>query len=384
MSEESWKKTLDELAVRGLRRELRPQAGPALPTVERGGRELINLASNNYLGLAADERVVEAAVEGLRRWGVGAGASRLVTGDFAVHEELEAELAALKGAEAALVFTSGYAANVGLLGALAGPRDQIFSDALNHASLIDGCRMSHAKVQRYQHSDLDQLEALLRAAPARGERLIVTDAVFSMDGDLAPLPALCDLAERYGATLVVDDAHGTGVLGAGGRGTAHHLGVQGRVPAQVGTLSKALGVQGGFVAGSRTLIELLIHRARSFVFSTGLAPVLAAAALAALRIAVAEEWRRERRAAHMGRLRAALAARGLQVLGEPAAPLTALLVGEPEAALALAARLEERGVLAPAIRPPTVPAGGSRVRLAPMATHTPAQIDQVIAAFGKP
>ena len=378
---EDWAQEIQTLAAQGLRRRLRTQRTPALPEVVREGRPLVNLASNNYLGLAADTRLVAAAHAGLERWGVGAGASRLVTGNLEIHGELEASLAELKGTEAALAFTSGYATNVGVLTALAGPRDHVFADSLNHASLIDGCRQSRATIHRYEHKDLGRLETLLRAAPARGQRLIVTDSVFSMDGDLAPLRELSDMAERWGAVLVVDDAHGTGVLGPDGRGAAHLLGVEGRVPVQIGTLSKALGVQGGFVAGSRALVDLLLHRARSFVYSTGLAPVLASAAIAAIDIARREAWRRNAQRAHLTRLRQELRAMGFAVLGEDPAPLAAVIVGAPEAALELAEGLETAGVLAPSIRPPTVPAGTSRIRLAPMATHSVEQIDAVLAAF---
>ncbi len=379
--EGEWARALDALEARGLGRRLRSQATAALPAVERDGRRLVNLASNNYLGLAADPRLVAAAHAGLDAWGVGAGASRLVTGDFEIHRDLEAALADLKGAEAALAFTSGYAANVGVLTALAGPRDRIFADALNHASLIDGCRQSRAVVQRYEHKDADHLEELLRGAPARGQRFIVTDSVFSMDGDLAPLPELATLAERWGAALVVDDAHGTGVLGPEGRGAVHHFGIEGRVPVQIGTLSKALGAQGGFVAGSRVLVDLVLHRARSFVYSTAIAPVLAAAALAGVGLARAEGWRREKQRSHLARLRGGLREIGFTVVGEDVAPLLAVIVGSPDATLRLSAELEESGVLAPAIRPPTVPSGTSRLRLAPMATHSGEQIEGVLAAF---
>jgi 8-amino-7-oxononanoate synthase len=342
---------------------------------------LINLASNNYLGLAADPRLVAAAQAALAQWGVGAGASRLVSGQCEAHAALEADLADFKGTEAALVFTSGYAANVGVLAALAGPRDHIFADHLNHASLVDGCRLTHAHFYHYRHKDVQELDDLLRRTPTRGQKFIVTDSLFSMDGDLAPLPALVEIAERWEAILIVDDAHGTGVIGPQGRGAVEHFGLAGRVPVQIGTLSKALGVQGGFVAGSRQLIELLIHRARSFVFSTGLAPVLAAAAREALHQARVENWRREARRRHLDRLRTELERLGYRVLGEAEAPMAAVLVGEPEAAIALATHLESRGVFAPAIRPPTVPAGTSRLRLAPMATHTEDQIESVLSAF---
>lgn len=379
---QSWTKALAELAAQGLRRRLVPQSNGSLPEVERNGRRLINLASNNYLGLASNRRVIAAAQAALEKWGVGAGASRLVSGHTDAHAALEHDLADFKRTEAALVFVSGYAANVGVLAALAGPRDNIFADRLNHASLVDGCRLSGARTWRYSHADLEELERLLRRLrPARGQRLIVTDSLFSMDGDLAPLPDLVEIAERSDALLVVDDAHGTGVLGPDGRGAVAHFGLEGRVPVQIGTLSKALGGQGGFVAGDQALIDLLIQRARSFVFSTGLAPALAAAAREALHLAQVEGWRRAALHAHCQTLRQGLVRLGCTVLGDELAPMLAVIVGEPDAAMALAADLEQAGVLAPAIRPPSVPPGTSRIRLAPMATHSIDQIEGALAAF---
>ncbi|SHL09187.1 8-amino-7-oxononanoate synthase [Rhodothermus profundi] len=375
---------LQQLEAKGLRRQIRPLSSGG-PYVEREGRRLLNLASNDYLGLSTDPRLTAAAREALARWGIGAGAARLVVGDRPVHDALEVALAALKETEAALVFPSGYAANVGVLSALAGPRDQIFADALNHASLNDGARLSRARFRYYRHRDLEQLEHLLRGpGPGRGgRRFIVTDAIFSMDGTIAPLAELAELAERYEALLIVDDAHGTGVVGPEGRGTAHHLGVAGRIPVQVATLSKALGVQGGAALGTRLLIDYLVHRARAFIYSTGLAPVLAAAALEAVRLVQSGEGarRRQRQQAHVARLKAGLEARGYTVRHEAPAPMLAVLVGSPAAALQLSAHLEAHGVLAPAIRPPTVPPGTSRIRLAPMAIHTDDDIEAALAAF---
>lgn len=375
-----WAETLDRLTERHLKRELRTVERSG-PLIIRNGQKLINLASNDYLGLASDERVVGAACEALRRYGVGAGASRLLAGNFSIHEELEAALAEFKRAEAALVFSSGYATNVGVLAALATPRDHLYLDELVHASLHDGARLSGANVQRFRHADANDLERRLRENSSRGARIVVTDGVFSMDGDLAPLPDLVEVCERYDALLVVDDAHGTGVIGLGGRGTAAHFGLEKRVPVQIGTLSKALGVQGGFVAGSRELIQFLIQRARSFIYSTGIAPALATAALESLRIAESEEWRRKTIAHHREMLARSLQAKGYTVAGQLEAPLMLVMCGEAETALELALTLEGAGVYAPAIRPPTVPRGTSRIRLAPIATHTAEHIAQVIAAF---
>lgn len=369
----------------GLFRELHPLSTGPGPWVYREGRRCLNLASNNYLGLATHPEVVAAARAALEVYGAGAGASRLVTGDLEIHRQLEEVLASLKGAEAALVFPSGYAANVGVLTALAGRRDHLFCDALNHASLFDGCRLSGARLHVYRHADPGHLETLLREAPAVGRRFVVTDGVFSMDGDVAPLPALVSLAERYGATLVVDDAHATAVLGPGGAGTAHLFGLGDRVPVQVGTLSKALGAQGGFVAGSRRLVEFLVNRARPFIFSTGLAPASAAAALAALRVAGREPWRRERVVELAARFRRAVAQAlgprdGVDLRGD-GTPIVPVVLGDPARALRVAARLLERGVLAPAIRPPAVPRGTSRIRVSFMASHSDTDLELAVEAF---
>lgn len=374
--DQHWQEVLGRLADKDLRRQLR------LSPVAAAGGGVINMASNDYLGLAGEARMVVAAREALDRWGVGAGASRLVTGHLPPHEALEGELAAFKKAEAALVFTSGYAANVGVLTALAGPRDMILLDRLNHASLIDGARQSGATTRLYRHADLDHLEHLLEASSGeRGRRFIVTDGVFSMDGELAPLPELVELAGRYEALLVVDDAHATGVVGPKGRGTPAYFGLEEEVPVRIGTLSKALGAQGGFVAGSRALIDLLINKARSFIYSTGIAPAVAAAAREALHIAEAEDTRRRRLQAHLEALREGLRAKGYTVIGEAPAPMLAVKLGDPATAVEAAGRLAEAGVCAPAIRPPTVPKGTSRIRLAPMATHSESDIQRVLEAF---
>ena len=347
------------------------------------GKRALNLASNDYLGLAADARVTKALQEGAEKYGSGAGASRLVTGHLQAHAELESALASFKEAAASLVFSSGYATNVGVLSALAGPRDYLFLDRLNHASLYDGARLTHGRVKVYRHADPGHLEKLLEGAPDRGTRFIVTDGVFSMDGDLAPLPELVVLADRYDATLVVDDAHGTGVVGPGGKGVAAHFGCADQIPVHIGTLSKAFGVQGGFVAGSETLIDLLVNRARSFIYSTGIAPAVAAAARESVRIAAEEPGLRQRQQRHVARLRDGLSDMGYDVLGGPPAPLLAVRVGTPERALHMAECLESEGIRAPAIRPPTVPEGTSRIRLAPRATHSEEDIGRVIAVFGR-
>jgi 8-amino-7-oxononanoate synthase len=339
-------------------------------------------AANNYLGLAGDERVADAAAGAAETVGTGAGASRLIVGDTPAHRSLERALAEEKSTERALAFSSGYAANVGTITAL--DPDVVFSDRLNHASIIDGVRLSGADVEVYDHCDPDALRAAMatRAQASdpdtdetgAGESwLVVTDSVFSMDGTVAPLERLCDVTDEYGAWLMVDDAHATAVHTGGIVGKR---GLADRVEIQLGTLSKALGAQGGFVAGSEPLVEHLLNAARSFVFSTGLAPPAAAAAERALDLAP------ERRAplqANVERLRAGLVAAGYEVWGE--SHILPVLVSDREAALALDERLRERGIVAPAIRPPTVPDGTSRIRLAPQATHTEGEIDRAVAAF---
>jgi 8-amino-7-oxononanoate synthase len=321
-----------------------------------------------------------AAAEAASEWGAGATGSRLTTGSLALHSALEAELAALKGAEGAVLFGSGYEAAVGTIPALVGRGDLILSDSLNHASLIDGCRLSRAEVRVYRHRDVDHARELLADRSSFRRCLLVSDGVFSMDGDLAPLPELCDLCDAFDTWLMVDDAHGTGVLGERGGGTVEHFGLEGRVPVQMGTLSKALGSQGGFVAGSAALAEYLRNRARTFIFSTAPTPAAAAAARASLRIV------REEPQLRTGLLRrAAYLRKGLRSLGfdvpEGETPIVPVLVGESDRALALAAVLEEEGVWAPAIRPPTVPSGTARLRLCVQATHEGQHLEYAHEAF---
>jgi 8-amino-7-oxononanoate synthase len=347
--------------------------------VRIAGRSYLCFASNDYLGLAGDERLRRGAVEAINAFGTGAGGSRLITGNSSLHRRLERELAALKGCEDAVVFAAGYLANLGTISALVGRGDAVFSDALNHASIVDGCRLSGAAISIYPHGDVRALATLLAERPA-GRRLIVTDSVFSMDGDLAPLPALARLAAEHGAMLMVDEAHATGVLGENGGGAVEHFGLGGRVPIIMGTLSKALGAQGAFVAGSASLIDYLRNRARAFVFTTGLSPAAVGAALAALAIVRTEPERRRRLHTLAAQLREGLRTLGYRVPpGETA--ILPVLVGEAEHALALAAALRERGIFVPAIRPPTVPPGSARLRLSLSAMHTEAQVQETLAAF---
>lgn len=365
----------------GLRRRLRTLAGPPDPEVTVDGRRLLHLASNNYLGLASDARLRAAAIAAVERWGCGTGASRLITGHTELHAAVERRIAVWKGTEAALLFPSGYQANVGTIATLVGRGDHVYSDALNHASIVDGCRLSRATIHVYPHADVRALERELAATPPGGRRLIVTDSVFSMDGDRAPLPALVAVAEAYHSWLMVDEAHAAGVLGARGAGLAEADGVADRITVHMGTLGKALGSAGAYVAGSRALVELVLNRARSFVYTTGIVPAAVAAAGAALDVVAAEPERRTTLLAHADALRDGLRTLGLDARGDT--QIVPVVVGDNARALAVAAALLERGVLVHAIRPPTVPKGTARLRVAPMATHTPAQIARVLAAFAE-
>ncbi|KEO83068.1 aminotransferase class I/II-fold pyridoxal phosphate-dependent enzyme [Tumebacillus flagellatus] len=402
-----FKRELEGIREAGLYRSLRRMESASSRTVRVEGREMLMCASNNYLGLADHPLLQETAMEAIRRFGTGSGGSRLTTGNTALHESLERELAAFKGTEAAVLFNTGYMANVAALTALVGAGDLILSDRLNHASLIDGARLSRAEVQVYEHCDLDDLEKKVSSAregsmstreeltgataldegdSTRGSQgryrriLIVTDGVFSMDGDIAPLPDICDLAERWGADVMVDDAHATGVLGAKGAGTADHFGCQHRVAVQMGTMSKALGAEGGYIAGSREMIEFLINRARPFIFSTAQSPAVIGAVLAALQIVQSEPERRESLLRRATRLRNEMLAAGFDVLpGET--PILGVVLGEADRAVAFARELEAQGVFAPAIRPPTVPAGTSRIRLTLTAAHTDEDVGTITDAF---
>ena len=378
----SWiDRELAALEAKGLRRALEPLGGAQGPVVELGGRRLVNLCSNDYLGLAADARLVEAAAAAARREGAGAGAARLVAGDLPVHGALERRLAAFKKTEAALLFSSGYHANAGVPAALADREDAIFSDRLNHASIVDGCRLSFARTIRYPHCDVGALARLLAETKAR-RKLVVTDAVFGMDGDAAPLAAIAELCERHGAMLYVDEAHATGILGPTGAGWAEAEGVTGRVDALMGTLGKALGSFGAFVAGSARLADWLTCRARTFIFTTALPPAACGAALAALDVVAAEPERRIHLDALLRRMKAGLAELDFD-MSRVVAPIFPVVLGDEATALEASRRLRERGYFARAIRPPTVPSGTSRVRVTLTAGHTEEQVDGFLGALAE-
>jgi glycine C-acetyltransferase/8-amino-7-oxononanoate synthase len=360
--------TLERLRGAGLYRELRTVDSAQGARVTIDGREVLLMCSNDYLGLAADPRVRAAAAEAAERWGAGAGASRLVSGNMTIHDALERELAEFKGHDACVLFGSGFLANTGVIPALAGRGDVILSDALNHASIIEGCRQSHAETIVYEHCDLDALADGLRRAAGR-RTLIVTDTVFSMDGDLAPLEGIVELAGRHGARIVVDEAHATGVVGPGGRGLVAALGLERTVDVVVGTLSKALGSYGAFACCDRPMAEFLVNRARTLIFSTALPPPSVAAAGAALQIVREQPAIVERLRLNARQLRTELAGAGFDVpAGET--PIIPLIIGDPRDASALCEAGLRGGVFAQAIRPPTVPEGTSRLRVVAMATHT--------------
>ena len=371
---------LAEVKESGLYRRLRAVESAQDAAIILEGQEVLLFSSNNYLGLANHPALKRAAQEAIERYGCGSGASRLISGSMAVHHELENRLAALKKTEAALVFPTGYHANIGVLAALMGPDDTILSDSLNHASIIDGCRLSRADTRVYRHADTEHLGELLKACPATGQRLIVTDSVFSMDGDLAPLTEIIALARQYDAWVMVDEAHATGVFGSHGGGLVEELGLTEEVDIQMGTLGKALGCVGAFVAGSHELIDWLVNRARSFIYTTAIPPAVAASVLAALDIVEQEPERRQRLWANTRVLADGLRSLGY-TLGTTHSQILPVIIGEACETMSVAAAILQRGVFAHGIRPPTVPEGTSRIRVTPMATHTQDHLSRTLDAF---
>jgi glycine C-acetyltransferase/8-amino-7-oxononanoate synthase len=374
MSLETWQNALERLRGEGMLRQLKTVSGAQRDHIRLDGNEVLLLCSNNYLGLADHPALIEAHCRATMQYGTGSGASRLVSGSMTLHRDLEDRLSQFKGTENALLFNAGYAANVGILQGLMGPDDVIFSDSLNHASIIDGCRLSQARVVVYPHRDTHALQRLMvQEAPVRkGQWLIVTDGVFSMDGDLAPLPELVTLKNHYDCLLMVDDAHGTGVLGDGGKGTGEYWGCMPDIDLHMGTLGKALGGFGAFVAGPDVLIQSLINRSRSFIFSTSLPPGVAAAGLAALDIVDGEEGRRRR--LQLQKLRSLMTrclATSLPVDTDGVSPILPIITVDPEPTMRASAWLQDQGVFVQGIRPPTVPEGSCRLRVTLMATHQP-------------
>nr|BAB39457.1 KAPA synthase [Kurthia sp. 538-KA26] len=376
-----WEKELEKIKEGGLYRQLQTvetmsDQGYAMVN----GKKMMMFASNNYLGIANDQRLIEASVQATQRFGTGSTGSRLTTGNTIVHEKLEKRLAEFKQTDAAIVLNTGYMANIAALTTLVGSDDLILSDEMNHASIIDGCRLSRAETIIYRHADLLDLEMKLQINTRYRKRIIVTDGVFSMDGDIAPLPGIVELAKRYDALVMVDDAHATGVLGKDGRGTSEHFGLKGKIDIEMGTLSKAVGAEGGYIAGSRSLVDYVLNRARPFVFSTALSAGVVASALTAVDIIQSEPERRVRIRAMSQRLYNELTSLGYTVSGGET-PILAIICGEPEQAMFLSKELHKHGIYAPAIRSPTVPLGTSRIRLTLMATHQEEQMNHVIDVF---
>jgi glycine C-acetyltransferase len=373
---------LDSLRQQGLYRQLRVLEGEQRAQATFDHRSVVNLSSNNYLGLTTHPRLREAALEAVRTFGAGSGSVRTIAGTMELHMELEARLARFKNVEAVVVFQSGFAANAGTVSAILNKEDVIISDELNHASIIDGCRLSRAAIKVFPHKDVDAARKILSELPASQRKLLISDGVFSMDGDLGPLPALCDAAEEFGAIMMVDDAHASGVFGRQGRGTIDHFQCHGRVDIQVGTLSKAIGVLGGYVAGTTAFIEFLYHRARPFLFSTSHPPAVAAACIAALDVLEQEpQW--------MERLwdNTTFFKNGLQTLGfntgRSESPITPVIVGEAPQAMQMSDRLFAEGVFAQGIGFPTVPRGQARLRTIVTATHSREDLQFALDAFGR-
>jgi glycine C-acetyltransferase len=370
---------LQQLEAKGLRTKLRVLEGEQLPVAEFDGRRVINLSSNNYLGLCTHPRLRAAALEATRQLGVGSGAVRTISGTMAIHMELEARIARFKHTEASVVFQSGFTANSGTVGAIMGRADFIVSDELNHASIIDGARLSRATIKVFPHKDCNAAEAILKElAPQPGRKLLITDGVFSMDGDIAPLPELAGLAENYGAVMMVDDAHASGVLGKNGRGTVDHFGLHGRVDVQVGTLSKAIGALGGYVAGTAELIEFLHLRGRPFLFSTSHPPGVAASCLEAFKVLEEEPERIDTLWANTRFFKQGLKKLGFDT-GTSETPITPIMIGDGRRTMEFSRALFQAGVFATGIAYPTVPEGKARLRTIVTATHTQAELSEALA-----
>jgi glycine C-acetyltransferase len=379
---------LNELKNKGTYFRLRVLEDEQAPECTFDGKRVINLASNNYLGLTTHPRLREAALGATRQYGVGSGAVRTIAGTMKVHMELEEKIARFKNVEASVVFQSGFTANAGTVSAVLGKEDFIISDELNHASIIDGARLSRAKILVFRHKDVAHAEEQLKSvAKEPGRKLLISDGVFSMDGDIAPLPALCDVAEKYGAIMMVDDAHASGVLGKNGRGTIDHFGVHGRVDIQVGTLSKAIGALGGYVCGTRDLIEFLYHRGRPFLFSTSHPPSVAATCIAAFEVLEQESERIEKLWENTRYFKKELGSLGFDIGGRTTpkseTPITPIITGEGRLAMEFSRELFKEGVMATGIAFPTVPEGKARLRTIMSATHTRQELDKALEVLGR-
>ncbi len=374
--------TLSDLQERGLKRTLRLLEGPQDRSIIINGKKVLNFCSNNYLGLANDPRLKQAAIERIHQEGLGSGASRLVCGHMTAHQRLEEKLAQFKGTERALTFSTGYMANVGIITSLFGRGDIIFSDRLNHASIIDGILLSQAEMKRYPHKDMIALEEMLKASPGYKKKVIITDTVFSMDGDIAPLDHIVELAKKYDCLVMVDEAHALGVLGKNGKGAVEHFDLAKEIDIQMGTLSKAVGSFGAYVCGSQALIEFLINKARSFIYTTGLPPSIAAASLKGIEIIEQEPERRKKLWDNTNHLKQGLNELGLDTLASQT-PIIPLGVGDANLALEFSEKLFERGIFVSAIRPPTVPHHTARLRITVMANHLKSDLDYLLEQLSK-
>lgn len=373
-------KELGELKSKGLFREMKEISGMQGPLVTIDDREVILLSSNNYLGLASHPEVIKAQIEAAEEFGAGASASRLISGNMILHERLEKKIADFKGAEAAIIFTTGYMANIGTISALMGEKDLVICDKLNHASIIDGVRLSGARLKTYPHKDLERLKDILKKETSYKKKLIVTDGVFSMDGDIAPLPGLVRIAETYDAILMLDDAHATGVIGKNGKGTCEHFGIKKGVHVHMGTFSKALGNLGGFVAGSKVLIDYIRNKARSFIYSTALPPAIVGGCIKAIEIIEKDNSLRERLWSNVAKFRDALLKLDINIM-ETESQIIPIRTQDAHLTMRAAEFLLENGIFAPGIRPPTVPKAKCRIRASMMATHTEEHIGKAIEVF---
>jgi 8-amino-7-oxononanoate synthase len=367
---------LEQIKKNGLYRKMKHLQTPQGPHIKIDSKDYLLLSSNSYLGLCNDDRLKQAALDAIEKYGVGSGGSRLTTGSYEIHQKMEEEIASFKKTEAALLFNTGYMANVGAISGIADKSWVIFSDRLNHASIVDGCRLSGAEIVVYNHCDTTDLASKVQGYSGR-QALIVTDGLFSVDGDIAPLPAIVEIAKKNNVLLMVDDAHATGVLGPHGGGTADYFGLRDQIDIQMGTLSKALASEGGFIAGKQSLIDYLINTSRSFIFSTALSPATIAVARKALGIVRTEPQRRETLLANSAWFRAELRKAGFDV-AENEAPIISIVIGAPDLAVTFSNRLMERNIFVSAIRPPTVPEGTSRLRISIMATHTREDLEQAL------
>lgn len=381
----SWlEEELEQRKKAGLWRQMKIAEG--LPTPDKiiiDQRPMINLCSNNYLGLAGHPEIKKAAAEAIMRWGCSATASRLMAGNTELHQKLETKISEFKETEAALVYPSGYMANLGIITALVGPDDIVYSDRLNHASIIDGIILSRADLRRYRHNDLEHLEVLLKKTEDhRGRKMIVTDTIFSMDGDVALLPEIISLARKYDCLVMVDEAHATGVLGVKGRGAVEYFGLEGKIDVQMGTLSKALGAQGGYVAGSKQLIDFLVNKSRAFIYTTGLSPAMAGAALKALEIIKQDTSLKDKLWQNVSYFRQKIVEAGFDI-GQSQTQIIPIMVGNSEKAVEFSQLLCEEGIFTRAVRPPTVPEGQARIRISITASHTESDLEKVVQVFTK-